>query len=94
MVDLLAKRAEMKMRIEKIEGILSASGKKIKEIKLLMSILGIDVYSAMGIYSDIGAIGRFPNMYKFATFAVLFQGLIRAEKRDAMEGYQKTDCHC
>lgn len=71
MLDLLERHTDMKKRIEKIEGILSASGRNIKEIRLLMSIAGIDVYSAMGIYSEIGTIWRFPNMYKFASYCGL-----------------------
>ena len=68
MLDLLERHRDMKGRKEKIEGILSASGRKIKEVRLLMSIPGIDIYSAMGIYSEIGTIERFPNMYKFASY--------------------------
>ncbi len=42
-----------------------------EEIKLLMSIPGIDYYSAVLIYSEIGDISRFPSHNKLASWAGL-----------------------
>ena len=67
-LDLLERHKELKIRIEKIEGMLSASGINKKEVKLLMTIPGINIYSATGVYSEIGDIGRFPNVDKFAAY--------------------------
>ncbi|MHB1902066.1 MAG: IS110 family RNA-guided transposase [Cuniculiplasma sp.] len=67
-LDLLERYKELKNRIEKIEGMLSSSGMNKKEIKLLMTIPGINIYSATGVYSEIGDIGRFPNVDKFASY--------------------------
>ena len=94
MLDLLERYADIKKRIGKIEGILSASGRNIKEFRLLMSIAGVDVYSAMGIYSEIGTIGRFPNAYKFASCCGLVPRVDQSGEKTHYGGITKTVRQC
>ena len=47
------------------------AGNDSEEIKLLMSIPGINYYSAVLIYSEIGDISRFPSHNKLASWAGL-----------------------
>jgi hypothetical protein len=48
--------SELKKYIDDTQTELAIIGKDIKEVKLLMSILGIDYYNTMAIYSEIGYI--------------------------------------
>ena len=71
MTDLLSRYKDMKTRIEEVQKQLAGMGKEIDEVKLLMSLPGIDYYSAIAIYSEIGDINRFPDRDHFASYTGL-----------------------
>lgn len=93
MFDLLERYADIKKRIGKIEGILSVSGRNIKGIRLLMSIVEIDVYSAMGLYSDIGTIGRLSNGYKLASHSGVVPRVDQNREKAHYGRIAKNVCH-
>jgi transposase len=59
---------------------LASMGNGIEEVKTLMTIPGIDYYSAIAIYSEIGDIKRFPDADHLSSYTALYPGLIRAER--------------
>ena len=61
----------IKEREKEIETELSKIAINNNSIKLLMTIPGINYYSACGIYSEIGDISRFKNREKFASYTGL-----------------------
>ena len=61
----------IKEREKEIETELSKIAINNNSIKLLMTIPGINYYSACGIYSEIGNISRFNNKEKFASYTGL-----------------------
>ena len=71
MTDLLSRYRELKTRIEETQKQLAGMGKEIEEVKLLMSLPGIDYYSAIAIYSEIGDINRFPDKDHLASYTGL-----------------------
>ena len=71
MTDLLSRYKDMKTRIEEVQKQLAGMGKEIDEVKLLMSLPGIDYYSAIAIYSEIGDINRFPDRDHLASYTGL-----------------------
>jgi transposase len=54
-----------------VQDIMAEQAKDIPEVKLLMTIPGIDFYSAMTIIGEIGDITRFPNPKKLVSYAGL-----------------------
>ena len=54
-----------------IEDIMAEQGKTDPDVKLLMTIPGINFYSAMTIIAEIGDITRFPNPKKLVSYAGL-----------------------
>ena len=65
----------IKNREREIETQISSISDKGNDIKLLMTIPGINFYTAAGILSEIGTINRFLNKEKFASYT----GLIPSE---------------
>lgn len=54
-----------------VQDVMAEQAKDISEVKLLMTIPGIDFYSAMTIIGEIGDITRFPNPKKLVSYAGL-----------------------
>ncbi|WMT50641.1 MAG: transposase [Ferroplasma sp.] len=58
----------IKEREREIEAEISSRADNSNDIKLLMTIPGINFYTASGILSEIGTISRFENKLKFASY--------------------------
>ena len=71
MRSLLSDISGIKSREKEIETELSNIAVNNSNIKLLMTIPGINYYSACGIYSEIGNISRFRNREKLASYTGL-----------------------
>ena len=65
----------IKNREREIEAEISSISDNSNDIQLLMTIPGINFYTAAGILSEIGTINRFENKLKFASYT----GLIPSE---------------
>ena len=72
---LLSDISYIKDREREIETEISSRADNSNDIKLLMTIPGINFYTAAGILSEIGTINRFDNKLKFASYS----GLIPSE---------------
>ena len=72
---LLRDISSIKEREKEIETEISSIANSSDDIKLLMTIPGINFYTAAGIISEIGTINRFENKLKFASYT----GLIPSE---------------
>lgn len=66
--------------IKLIETKIAKVGKKDKKAKLLMSIPGVDFYSAVTILSEIGDIKRFPDYKKLVAYAGLAPRIYESNK--------------
>jgi transposase len=76
--------SELKKYIDDTQTELAIIGKDIKEVKLLMSIPGIDYYNTMAIYSEIGYITQFKDKDHFS----LYTGLVpRVSQSGTQERY-------
>ena len=75
MRSLLSDISFIKEREKEIETEISSIANNSDDIKLLMTIPGINFYTAAGILSEIGTINRFENKLKFA----FYTGLIPSE---------------
>ena len=64
----------IKDREREIETEISSISDNSNDIKLLMTIPGINSYTASGILSEIGTINRFDNKLKFASYIGLIPG--------------------
>jgi len=64
----------IKDREKEIETEISLASSNNDNIKILMSIPGINIYTAAGILSEIGTINRFLNKEKFASYTGLIPG--------------------
>ncbi len=80
--DLLSRLNDITKRIEEIENNLARIGKEIESVKLLMSFPGIDFYTAIGIYAEIGEITRFPDKDHFASYTGLVPKVDQSGERD------------
>ena len=65
LTDLISRFNDISVRIEKLEDKIASLGNSIEEVKTLMTIPGIDYYSAIAIYSEIGDIKRFQMLNIF-----------------------------
>ena len=72
---LLSDISSIKEREKEIEAEMSIISNNSDDIKLLMTIPGINFYIAAEILSEIGTINRFENKLKFASYT----GLIPSE---------------
>ena len=61
----------IKEREREIEAEISSRADNCNDIKLLMTIPGINFYTAAGILSEIGSVSRFENKLKFASYTGL-----------------------
>ncbi|MCL4345161.1 MAG: IS110 family transposase [Candidatus Thermoplasmatota archaeon] len=71
LTDLISRFSDLSLRIEKMQDKLASMGNGIEEVKTLMTIPGIDYYSAIAIYSEIGDIKRFPDTDHLSSYAGL-----------------------
>ncbi|MGC8585618.1 MAG: transposase, partial [Thermoplasmata archaeon] len=89
--DLLSRLKDIEERIEKIENMMAKIGNEIDDVKLLMSFPGVDVYSALSIYSDVGDISRFQDKDHFASYAGLVPRVDQSWERELHEKITKKD---
>ena len=68
---LLSDMSSIKEREREIEAEISSRADNSNDIKLLMTIPGINFYTAAGILSEIGSVSRFENKLKFASYTGL-----------------------
>ena len=71
MEDMLMRVSDIIDRERKIEDQIALAVKDNNEVKLLMTIPGINIYSAAAIISEIDDISRFSSKEKFASYAGL-----------------------
>jgi transposase len=70
-IDLLETINFLDWKIGQVEKQIKEIGSEIPEVNLLRSVPGIDYFSALLIYSEIGDVNRFRNHKKFAGFTGL-----------------------
>lgn len=58
----------------------ASMGNGIEEVKILMTIPGIDYYAAISIYSEIGDIRRFPDAEHLSSYRGLVPRVNQSEK--------------
>ena len=71
LTDLISRFSDLSARVEKMQDKLASMGNGIEEVKTLMTIPGIDYYTAIAIYSEIGDIKRFPDAEHLSSYAGL-----------------------
>jgi len=71
LTDLISRYHDLSQRIEKIQDQLASMGKDIEEIRTLMTLPGVDYYTALAIYSEIGDITRFPDAEHLSSYTGL-----------------------
>ena len=82
MSDLLASVLELNRRKEMVEDEIAKAAGNNKGVKLLMTIPGINVYSAAAIMSEIDNISRFSSKKKLASYAGLVPRQSQSGSRD------------
>lgn len=82
MEDMLKRLADLIDREREMENRIALAVKNDQRIKLLMTIPGINVYSAAVIISEIGDISRFKSKEKFASYAGLVPRQDQSGDRD------------
>lgn len=73
---------ELRKRCDEIEDEMARIGKRRKDVGLLLSIPGINVYSAVAIVSEIDDISRFRGKEKLASYAGLTPKQNQSGSRD------------
>lgn len=71
LADLIFRFKTISDNIGKVQDKLASMGKNMEEVRILMSIPGIDYYSGLGIYSEIGDISRFPDADHLSSYTGL-----------------------
>ena len=71
LTDLLSRFRAISDNIDSVQDRLASMGKDNEYVNILMSIPGIDYYTALGIYSEIGDISRFPDADHLASYTGL-----------------------
>ena len=79
--DLLSRLSDLKDRKERLEDEMSRIVENNDDAKLLMTIPGINVYSAVAIISEIDDISRFKKKESFANYAGLIPNLDESAER-------------
>ena len=82
MSDLLGSVLELNSRKEMVEDEIAKVAGNDKFVKLLMTIAGINVYSAAAIMSEIDDISRFSSKEKLAAYAGLVPRQSQSGSRD------------
>jgi transposase len=80
--DLLSRFKDITERIKEMENRMANIGKDLEDVKLLMSFPGVDVYSALAIYSEIGDISKFPDKDHFASYTGLVPKVDQSGERE------------
>jgi len=80
--DLLLRINELKLRENMVEEEISRLAENNDKVKLLMTIPGINVYSACAILAEIDDISRFPTKEKLASYAGLVPRQDQSGDRD------------
>jgi transposase len=71
LTDMLHRIADLKKRASGIEDEMSRIGTEKKDVNLIMTIPGINIYSAIAIISEIDDINRFPDKEHLSSYAGL-----------------------
>ncbi len=71
LTDLISGFKTVSGNIARVQGKLASMGMNNEEVRILMSIPGIDYYTSLGIYSEIGDISRFPDADHLASYTGL-----------------------
>lgn len=82
MSDMLGKVIELNRRKQMVEDGIARISNNSEEVKLLMTIPGINVYSAAAIMSEIDDIHRFSSKEKLASYAGLVPRQSQSGSRD------------
>ena len=69
--DLMERYNDIFQREDRIQKQLASIGEQIPGVRKLMTVPGIDYYSAMAIYSEIVEIGRFPDASHLSAYCGL-----------------------
>jgi len=65
----------LNMQVEKVDVEITARATLDEDVRLLLSLTGVSVYTALLIKSEVGAIDRFPNYKKLVSWAGLAPSL-------------------
>ena len=71
LADLLSQYKSLAERIERIRDQLASMGKDMPAVMARMTIPGVNYYTALGIYSEIGDISRFPDAGHLSSYTGL-----------------------
>lgn len=69
--DLIGRFHDITDRIDLLQKQLASMGNQIPEVRKLMTVPGIDYYSALAIHAEIGEIGRFPDASHLSAYCGL-----------------------
>ena len=81
LADLISQYNDINARVKRIQNQLALMGKGIEGIKILMTVPGIDYYTALGIYSEIGDITRFPDAEHLSSYTGPVPGVDQSGNR-------------
>jgi len=65
----------LNQQIERVDEEIRSKASQDEDVKILLSMTGIDIYTALLIRSEIGSIGRFPSYKKLVSWAGLAPSL-------------------
>ncbi len=68
LTDLISQFNDINVRVKKFQDQLASIGKGVEDITILITVPGIDYYTSLGIYSEIGNIIRFPDAEHFSSY--------------------------
>ena len=71
LADLISQYNDINAPVKNMQNQLALMGEGIESIKILMTVPGIDYYTALGIYSEIGDITRFPDAEHLSSYTGL-----------------------
>ncbi len=71
LMDLMSMFGDLDKRIENVQNKLASMGRDIESIRILMTIPGVDYYTSLAIYSEIGDITRFRDAEHLASYTGL-----------------------
>ena len=68
LADLISQYNDINAGVRRIQNQLASMGKGIEGIRILITVPGIDYYAALGVYSEIGDITRFPDAEHLSSY--------------------------
>ena len=71
LADLISQYNDINAPVKNMQNQLASTGEGIESIKILMTAPGIEYYTALGIYSEIGDITRFPDAEHLSSYTGL-----------------------